>query len=56
VVGVEIEITRLVGKWKTSQNQPRRNRDGVAAGLSARGGAHDREMAALVAAVRDDPA
>lgn len=56
VVGIEIEITRLVGKWKTSQNQPQRNRDGVAAGLRARDGADDGEMATLVAGVRDAPA
>jgi transcriptional regulator len=56
VVGIEIEIERLVGKWKTSQNQPPRNRDGVVAGLRARGAADDLEMAALVAGVRDDPA
>jgi transcriptional regulator len=33
VVGIEIEITRLVGKWKVSQNQPQVNRVGVAQGL-----------------------
>jgi transcriptional regulator len=33
VVGVEIVITRLLGKWKISQNQPDRNREGVIQGL-----------------------
>lgn len=56
IVGIEIEITRLAGKWKTSQNQPPRNRDGVVAGLRARGARDNEEMAALVAGVRDDPA
>lgn len=56
IVGIEIEITHLAGKWKTSQNQPPRNRDGVVAGLRARGARDDEEMAALVAGVRDDPA
>lgn len=49
VVGIEIEIARLNGKWKTSQNQPPRNRAGVVAGLCARGATDDRAMAALVA-------
>jgi transcriptional regulator len=49
VVGIEITITRLEGKWKASQNQPERNRAGVAAGLSARQCPHDAGMAALVA-------
>lgn len=33
VVGIEIEIARLQGKWKMSQNQPPENRAGVADGL-----------------------
>lgn len=33
IVGIEIEITRLTGKWKMSQNQPASNRVGVASGL-----------------------
>lgn len=37
VVGIEIEITRLEGKWKMSQNQPPENRAGVAEGLKAAG-------------------
>jgi transcriptional regulator len=37
IVGIEIEITRLEGKWKASQNQPPANRQGAAAGLTARG-------------------
>lgn len=35
IVGIEIEITQLVGKWKVSQNQPEQNRQGVASGLAA---------------------
>jgi transcriptional regulator len=35
IVGVEIPIDRLEGKWKTSQNQPAINRCGVVAGLSS---------------------
>lgn len=36
IVGIEIEITRLSGKWKLSQNQPVSNRAGVVDGLRAR--------------------
>ena len=33
IVGVEIPITAIHGKWKASQNQPAANRAGVIAGL-----------------------
>lgn len=33
IVGLEIEVSRVDAKWKMSQNQPRVNRQGVAAGL-----------------------
>ena len=33
IVGVELRITRLEGKWKVSQNQPEANRTGVADAL-----------------------
>jgi transcriptional regulator len=46
IFGIEIEIARIEGKWKTSQNQPEANRLSVAEGLSAAG---DADMAALVA-------
>lgn len=35
IVGIEIPIARLDGKWKVSQNQPAQNRDGVIQGLKA---------------------
>ena len=44
VVGIEIVITRLVGKWKVSQNQPMENRIGVMKGLRAAGHAEMAEM------------
>lgn len=34
IVGIEIKITKLIGKWKVSQNQPQQNRDSVVAGLN----------------------
>ena len=37
IVGIELTITRLLGKWKISQNQPEPNRDGVLQGLRAQG-------------------
>jgi len=47
IVGVEIEIVRIEGKWKVSQNRPEADRNGVIAGLSAEGDAAD-AMAGLV--------
>ena len=35
IVGIEIEIASLVGKWKVSQNRSAADRAGVVAGLSA---------------------
>ncbi len=48
IVGIEIPLARLVGKWKVSQNRPAPDRRGVAAGLLGRGDAPAGEMAALV--------
>lgn len=53
VVGIELTIERMVGKWKTSQNQPAANRAGVVAGLAESSPAGI-AMAALVAAVGDE--
>jgi transcriptional regulator len=59
VVGIEITITRLSGKWKLSQNQPAQNQAGVIAGLRAQdsesdeGKARALEMAKWVNATRD---
>ena len=46
IVGIEIPVDRLVGKWKISQNRSAEDRDGVARGLAADNLA---AMAALVA-------
>lgn len=46
IIGIEIEITEIEGKWKVSQNRPVADRAGVAAGLDEK---PDRtEMAELV--------
>ena len=47
IVGIEIEVTELTGKWKISQNQPEANRQGVVDGLRREGGSE--AMAQLVA-------
>ncbi|MDB5510541.1 MAG: FMN-binding negative transcriptional regulator [Enterovirga sp.] len=48
IVGVEIPIGRIEGKWKVSQNRPEADRAGVHAGLAAAGESAS-AMAALVA-------
>jgi transcriptional regulator len=48
IVGIELPIARLVGKWKVSQNRPAADRAGVVAGLEAEGGDVARAMAAAV--------
>ena len=49
IVGIEIAIERIEGKFKLSQNHPERNRLGVIAGLRRRDGDGDAELAALMA-------
>ena len=48
IVGVEIQLTRLIGKWKTSQNRPAADQLGVIAGLRDSDDAVARAMAAAV--------
>ena len=48
IVGIEIKIDRLEGKWKVSQNRPEGDRKGVLAGFRGQGEA-SHAMAALVA-------
>jgi transcriptional regulator len=47
IVGLEIPIREITGKWKLSQNRAAADRDGVIAGFEAEG---DTAMAALVRA------
>ncbi len=47
IIGIEIPIATLEGKWKVSQNRPEADRRGVEAAL--RDERHDDDMAALVA-------
>jgi transcriptional regulator len=48
LVGIEIPLTGLTGKWKVSQNQPAVNRASVVAALQGQGDAPARVMADLV--------
>jgi transcriptional regulator len=54
IVGIEIPIARIEGKWKVSQNRPEADRAGVVAGLREQGTASE-TMAALVSE-RAEPA
>jgi transcriptional regulator len=49
VVGVELVIDRIVGKWKLSQNRPSEDRNGVIAGLRREGGSGGAALADLMA-------
>ncbi len=48
IVGIELRITRIEGKWKVSQNQPARNREGVVAGLKSEQGDEGSRMAEII--------
>ena len=37
IIGFEIALTRIEGKWKMSQNRPPLDRDGVIEGLRSEG-------------------
>jgi transcriptional regulator len=48
IVGLELEITRLEGKWKMSQNRPAADIDGVVRGLAASDDPVDRAVSRVV--------
>ena len=48
IVGIEIPIERIVGKWKANQTSPPADKLGVIEGLLDRGDAQAQEMASLV--------
>lgn len=48
IVGIEIPISSLLGKWKLSQNQSDQNRQGVIAALESSDSASQRKIASLV--------
>jgi transcriptional regulator len=49
IVGIEIELTALTGKWKVSQNRSAADREGSVRGLDAVGDENARAMARQVA-------
>lgn len=51
IVGFELPIVRLEGKWKMSQNRPAEDRSGVIEGLQREGGASDVAVAEAMVAV-----
>lgn len=48
IVGIEIPVARLVGKWKVTQNRSEPDRLGVAEGLAVEASANSRAMASLL--------
>ena len=48
IVGIEISLTRLIGKWKASQNRPAADQQGVVAGLRESDDAVAQAMAVAV--------
>lgn len=48
IVGFELAVTRIEGKWKASQNRSERDRQGVATGLGALGTKEARATQTLV--------
>ncbi|HYD53041.1 MAG TPA: FMN-binding negative transcriptional regulator [Gemmatimonadaceae bacterium] len=52
IVGIELEVSRLEGKWKMSQNRSAADITGVVAGLGVSPDDRDRAVAAIVEARR----
>jgi len=48
IVGIEIPVTQLIGKWKVSQNRSVADRQGVIAGLETDGAPAQAGVAALI--------
>ncbi|XAH23384.1 FMN-binding negative transcriptional regulator [Xylophilus sp. GW821-FHT01B05] len=55
IVGLEIAITRVEGKWKLSQNRTAADQQGVVAGLGASASAADREVAEVMRGLAATP-
>ena len=54
IVGIEMPISRLIGKWKLSQNRSERDRTGVVEGLLREGSESASRMAGLVRSTLSD--
>jgi len=53
IVGFELSVVSMTGKWKLNQNHPEANRQGVVKGLSD-GSADSREVAEMVSKANDE--
>jgi transcriptional regulator len=51
IVGIDIAIDRIEGKFKLSQNHPTPNRNGVVQGLRQRGHRRDAELADMMTTI-----
>lgn len=54
IVGIEIAVSRLTGKWKVSQNRPEADRRGVHAGLESQGDAGMAELVGLYGGLQQE--
>ncbi|HUK06559.1 MAG TPA: FMN-binding negative transcriptional regulator [Stellaceae bacterium] len=54
IVGFELPIERLEGKWKMSQNRPEEDRRGVLEGLAREGGPREAAVAETIRAANRD--
>ncbi|MGD0050985.1 MAG: FMN-binding negative transcriptional regulator [Vulcanimicrobiaceae bacterium] len=52
IVGLELHVARVIGKWKLGQNRSEADRAGVEAGLRASSHANDRETADAMVELR----
>ena len=50
IVGIEIPVSRMIGKWKVSQNRSDADRAGAVAGLRSSGESGNADMADLIEA------
>jgi len=55
IVGVELAVRKVEGKWKLGQNRPEADQAGTIAGLDARGDAASTVLAEAIRAWRRDP-
>ena len=52
IVGIELPLTRLEGKWKLSQNRPATDQAGTVAGLASKGDAGSRAVSEAMSAIK----
>ena len=48
IIGIEVEVTRMEGRWKMSQEKPAGDREGVIAGFKKIGGSVGEAMAETI--------